>query len=107
MKRVGFLMKIKADVIDEYAEHHANVWPDMLDALRRHGWRNYSIFARDDGMLFGYVEVPESFENALEGMAEEEVNDRWQDFMAPYFEIPEGSHPDQNMIVLTEVFHTD
>jgi len=40
-------------------------------------------------------------------MAAEEVNDRWQEFMAPYFEIPEGSHPDENMVVLTEVFHTD
>ncbi len=107
MKRVGFLMKINPEMLDEYTEHHANVWPDMLDALRRHGWRNYSIFAREDGSLFGYVEVPDSFEKTLEGMAAEEVNDRWQDFMAPYFEIPEGSHPDENMVVLTEVFHTD
>ncbi len=107
MTRVGFLMKIRAEVMDEYADWHSKVWPDMLDALRRHGWRNYSIFARDDGTLFGYVEVPDTFEKALEDMAGEEVNDRWQVFMAPYFEIPEGSNPDENMVVLKEVFHTD
>lgn len=107
MKRVGFLMKVRADMLEEYADWHAKVWPDMLDALRRHGWRNYSIFAREDGTLFGYVEVQETFEKALEDMAGEEVNIRWQEFMAPYFEIPDGSHPDQNMIVLEEVFHTD
>lgn len=107
MKRVGFLMKIKADTLEEYAEHHANVWPEMLAALRKHGWRNYSIFARDDGTLFGYVEVPDSFDASLAGMAEEDVNGRWQEFMSPYFEIPDGSHPDENMVVLREVFHTD
>ena len=107
MKRVGFLMKIRPETLQEYTEHHANVWPEMLEALRRNGWRNYSIFAKDDGTLFGYVEVDESFEKSLEGMAGEEVNDRWQEFMAPYFEIPEGGHPDQFMIELTQVFHTD
>lgn len=40
-------------------------------------------------------------------MSREEVNGRWQEFMSPYFEIPDGSHPDQNMVVLREVFHTD
>lgn len=107
MKRVGFLMKIKPEVMEEYTYHHANVWPEMLDALRKHGWRNYSIFAKDDGTLFGYVEVDDTFEKALEGMAGEEVNDRWQEFMAPYFEIPKGARPDQMMIELTQVFYTD
>ena len=79
----------------------------MLDALRRHGWGNYSLFMRPDGLMFGYVEVAESFEASLEGMAGEEINSKWQELMAPYFEIPEGSHADQNMIELEEVFHLD
>ena len=32
---------------------------------------------------------------------------RWQQFMEPYFEIPPGSRPDQMMVELEEVFHTD
>ena len=31
----------------------------------------------------------------------------WQDLMAPYFEISEGSAPDKSMIELEEVFHLD
>jgi L-rhamnose mutarotase len=38
VKRVGFLLKVKEDRIEEYKEHHRNVWPELLDALRRHGW---------------------------------------------------------------------
>jgi L-rhamnose mutarotase len=40
-------------------------------------------------------------------MAREEVNQRWQDFMASYFEGLGGAHADQNMQELEEVFHLD
>ena len=74
MKRVGFLLKVKQDKIEEYRQHHEAVWPEMLDALRRTGWHNYSLYMRPDGLLFGYFETPESFQTALDGMAGEEIN---------------------------------
>ena len=107
MKRVGFLLKVKADKLGEYKKHHEAVWPEMLEALRRTGWHNYSIFAREDGLLFGYFETPDSYQTALDGMAQEEINTRWQDFMAPYFENLSGTHADQSMVELEEVFHLD
>ena len=58
-------------MIEEYKRHHEAVWPEMLDALRRHGWRNYSLYMRDDGMLFGCFEAEESFQASLDGMAAE------------------------------------
>ena len=107
MQRVGFLLKVKEDRIEEYREHHRNVSRDMLDALRRHGWRNYSLFMRPDGVMFGYVEVPESFQSALDGMAGEDANSRWQALMEPFSEPPDGGRPDENMVELVEVFHLD
>ena len=107
MKRIGFVLKIKPDKIEEYKEHHENVWPEMREALRRQGWHNYSLFMREDGLLFGYFETPESFEAALAGMEEEPINTRWQDFMAPYFESPEETHADKMMVELEEIFHLD
>ena len=107
MKRIGFLLKVKQEKLDEYIKHHETVWPEMLDALRRTGWHNYSIFAREDGLLFGYFEAADSFEASLAGMAKEEINARWQEFMAPYFENLSGAHADESMVELKEVFHTD
>ncbi len=107
MKRVGFLLKVKPEKLQEYKEHHKRVWPEMLDALRHTGWHNYSIFTREDGLLFGYFETPESFQTALDGMSREEVNARWQDFMAPYFEGLGDAHADESMLELEEVFHLD
>lgn len=107
MKRVGFLLKVKQDKIDEYKKHHEAVWPEMLAALSKHGWHNYSLFMKEDGTLFGYFETPESFQAALDGMAGEEINDKWQAFMAPYFESLDGAHADESMVQLEEVFHLD
>jgi L-rhamnose mutarotase len=110
MTRVGFVLQVRPDRLEDYRAAHAAVWPEMLDALSRHGWRNYSLFLRDDGALFGYVEVDGSFEDALAGMATEDVNARWQAAMAPYFATDataSGRPADTMMEQLAEVFHLD
>lgn len=107
MKRVAFLLKVKEAKIAEYKKHHESVWPEMFEALRRTGWHNYSLFMREDGLLFGYFETPESFQAAIDGMAKEDINTKWQDFMAPYFEGIGTTHADKMMIELEEVFHLD
>jgi L-rhamnose mutarotase len=107
MKRVGFIFKIKEGMIEEYKMHHSAVWPEFLEALYRNGWRNYSIFLKPDGTLFGYFEAETSFDASLEGMAKEEINSKWQEFMKPYFDEINGKNPDTAMVELEEVFHTD
>ncbi len=106
MQRVAFILKVKPDMIEEYKRRHREVWPEMLQALRETGWHNYSLFMRDDGLLFGYVET-DDFQKALDEMAKREVNLRWQREMAPFFVIEPGRRPDQSMQVLEEVFHLD
>ncbi len=104
MERVCFLLKVKKEKIAEYKSRHAEVWPEMLAALSETGWRNYSIFLRDDGLLVGYCEV-ESFTKALEDMKRYPVNERWQQWMATFFEGMGTGGADDNMIRLEEVFH--
>lgn len=106
MHRVGFCFKVKPEAIPEYRERHRAVWPEMLQALRETGWHNYSLFLRDDGLLFGYLET-DDFEKAQAEMAKREINARWQKEMGPFFESLQGRRPDENMLVLEEVFHLD
>ena len=106
MQRVCFLLQVKKDRLDEYKERHRHVWPDMLEALRQTGWHNYSLFLRDDGLLVGYLETPD-FEKALAGMASQEVNARWQQDMAGFFEGGDRKKADEQMATLAEVFHLD
>ena len=104
-ERVCFQLQVKPDRIAEYRERHAAVWPEMLRALKRAGWNNYSLFLRDDGMLIGYVETP-SIADAQAAMAATEVNARWQAEMGEFFvdlDVP----PDEGFVRLTEVFHLE
>jgi len=104
MERVCFLLKVKADRLEEYRRRHEAVWPDMLQALRETGWRNYSLFLRDDGLLVGYFETTD-YAQAREGMAGREVNERWQREMSGFFEDLGGRRPDEGLLRLEEVFH--
>lgn len=106
MERVGFILKVKADRLAEYKARHQHVWPEMLTALQKTGWRNYSLFLRDDGLLFGYLET-DDFNAAIAGMSKTDVNQRWQTEMAPFFEGIAGRPADEGLIRLEEVFHLD
>ena len=106
MPRTGFILKVKKEKLEEYKARHKEVWPEMLDALRQTGWRNYSLFLRPDGSLFGYVEV-DDFDAAREAMSSYDVNSRWQQQMSAFFEDIDGTAPDSAMIKLEEVFHLD
>src|ERR1039458_6597670 len=75
--RVCFLLKVRADRLEEYRRRHQEVWPEMQDALRATGWHNYSLFLRPDGLLVGYLETPD-FEQARASMQNHPVNARWQ-----------------------------
>ena len=104
MERVCFLLRVRPDRLEAYKARHRAVWPEMLDALRAAGWRNYSLFLDADGLLVGYLET-EDFERAVAAMEETDVNARWQAEMAEFFELPSGERPDTGLRRLEEVFH--
>jgi L-rhamnose mutarotase len=106
MQRVCFQLQVKPDRLEEYKDRHLAVWPDMLRALAKTGWHNYSLFLRADGLLIGYFETP-SLDDALAGMAATEVNSRWQDEMADYFEDLGQQRPDTGFLQLEEIFHLE
>lgn len=105
MNRIGFQFKVRSDKIKAYKEIHQNVWPEMLEALRDAGWHNYTLFMREDGLVFGYFESEASLAEAQASMAKKDVNTRWQKFMAPFMEA--GSRPDENFLELEEYFHLE
>jgi L-rhamnose mutarotase len=101
-QRSAFVLRVKPDKIEEYAAAHRAVWPEMLDALRGAGIRNYTIFL-DGNRVFGYFES-DDLDAAAAHMAEQDVSRRWQDAMA---ELLEERVPDAGPPSLPEVFRLD
>ncbi len=102
--RYCFQLQVRPERMAEYVERHQAVWPEMQDALRATGWRNYSLFLRDDGLLIGYVES-DDLAASQAAMAETDVNARWQAEMAEFFTGIDGRPPDEGFELLQEVFH--
>lgn len=105
MKRVGFQFKVRQDRLEDYLAIHQSVWPEMLEALRQSGWHNYTLFMREDGLVFGYFETEESLQAAQAKMAATEVNARWQAFMSQFTD--DQGRPDEAFVELIEYFHLD
>jgi L-rhamnose mutarotase len=104
MPRYCFNLQVRPERMAEYVERHQAVWPDMQDALRATGWRNYSLFLRSDGLLVGYVES-DDLDASRAAMTRTEVNARWQAEMAEFFTGIDGRPPDEGFELLQEVFH--
>ncbi len=104
MERIAFLMALRPAAEEEYRRAHAEVWPELLNVLRKAGARNYSIFLSDH-QLFGYLEV-DDFDSFRRHMAGSEVNGRWQTEMTrlidPMTDPQTGFHRR-----MEEVFHVD
>ena len=101
-QRVGFVLRVKPDRVDDYVRAHRKVWPEMLEALKGAGIRNYTIF-RDGNRMFGYFEADE-LAAAAAYLDQQEVSTRWQDAMA---DLLEERVPDAGPPPLAEIFRLD
>ena len=101
-QRSAFVLRVRPEKVDAYLDAHRSVWPEMLDALRSAGIRNYTIF-RAGNEMFGYFEADDMA--AVEAyLAGQEVSARWQDAMADLLEerVPDAGPPS-----LEEIFRLD
>ena len=97
VKRVGMVVKVKKEMLEEYKKLHADNNPGVRHLLEKYHMRNFSIFlvqlADGDWYEFGYYEY---WGNDLEGdMAKldaEPENVKWLELCDP---MQEGILPDQ------------
>ena len=104
MIRKAFVMEVYPDKHEEYEKRHNDIWPEMIEELRKHGGSNYSIFLdKETNRLFGYVEIED--EEKWSRMASTEINQKWWDYMDPVMK----TNPDKSPVSvdLKEVFHMD
>ena len=106
MARYCFTLQVRPEMLTEYRARHAAVWPEMCRALAATGWRNYSMFARADGLVVGYVES-DDLDAAVAAMGATAVNARWQAAMRPFFTGLDGGAADTAMTRLEQVFNLD
>ncbi|MGR5143171.1 L-rhamnose mutarotase [Photobacterium sp. DNB23_23_1] len=87
-QRLGSVVEIRPECIDEYCRLHTDTWPEVLAQNSDSNLRNYSIFLRKlpDGKdyLFSYVEYwGKDFEADMKRMSENKTVIKWWDKCKP------------------------
>ena len=103
MARYAWTARLRPDRIDDYVTAHANVWPDVLAAIRAAGIRDYSIWLFGD-RVFAQYEVDGDHEEALRIEAAAEATGRWRAEMRELF-VPELAT--EGVTWLPEIFRLD
>lgn len=87
MQRIGFLIKVRPEKLDEYLKLHSPIWPELAAELKAAGMRNYSLWLKPDGTEFGYLEC-DDWAAVCAYLDTSEVHARWQTLMREFLETP-------------------
>lgn len=109
MKWFGQIVGVDPDRIGEYAKHHDEIWPEIVDALRVADIRNYSIFFQDD-LLFAYFEYhgpDDDFDQRMAAIAEAPRMEEWWSTVGPMQRPFADREPGEFWKNMRCVFHLD
>ena len=85
MPGYAWVLEVRPGYEVEYLKRHDEIWPEMLEALREAGIRNYNIF-RHGLTLFGYFET-DDLEATKAALRVSPADKRWSEWMAPIMKI--------------------
>lgn len=102
METLAFRMTLKAGMRDEYERRHREIWPELAEALRAAGIRDYWIFLDEStGHLFATFKREAS--HSTDALPTLPVMRKWWDYMAELM----ATNPDNSPVStpLVPVFH--
>ena len=103
-KRVAFTMKIKPGMKDEYKKRHDEIWPELVELLKKSGVYDYSIFLDEStDTLFAFQRV--RGDASSQDLGQLEIVQKWWKHMADIMVTNDDNSPVSNPI--TEVFRMD
>ena len=104
MIRSAGIMKLYPGAAKEYEKRHDEIWPELVESIKSHGAKNYSIFLnKETNELFSYLEIED--EELWEKRAGSEITKKWWKYMEDLMETNLDSSP--IFIPIDEVFHLD
>lgn len=80
MEKYAWKAIVKEGCLDEYCKRHNEIWPEMVEVLKKAGICNYTIW-NVGNELFGYYECENGIEYSSKVQAESAVVDKWNEFM--------------------------
>jgi len=69
MKRISAVFKIKPELIEEYKKIHSNIWLEIKDIEKEAGFNNFSMFYRENGTVYTYMEIESDYDKVMEKLS--------------------------------------
>ncbi len=106
MKRMGRIIRVKPEHLEEYQRIHAAVWPDVLKVISAANMTNYSIFLKEpENLLFAYLEYTGTdFDADMKRLGEEPAMQRWWTLTDPMQEPVDTRAPGEWWAEMRSVF---
>jgi L-rhamnose mutarotase len=106
MRRIGQIINIKPEAIEEYERIHADVWPEVLATIAACNIRNYSIF-RHGTLLFAYFEyIGNDLAADMKKMAADPKTQEWWTITDPMQDPLPDHASGEWWTVMKQVFYT-
>lgn len=80
MEKYAWKGLIKKGCLEEYCRRHDEIWPEMIDVLKKAGIKNYTIW-NVGNELFGYYECTKGIAFAAKVQSESPVVKKWDEYM--------------------------
>jgi len=97
-------MTLTEGQVEEYETRHREIWPEMLEAITRCGYTNYTLF-RAGQTVVGYAECVPNVETAASLMNAEPVTARWNESFQGVIEVAPATGGFS--IPLTSIWHLE
>lgn len=107
MKRIGEMIKIKPEGLEQYKAYHAAPLPGVNEILKACSIQNYSIYQRGDYMFAYYEYVGEDFDADMAKVAADPATQKWWDLVKPLMQPLEDRKENEFWSGMEEVYHLD
>ena len=106
-QRYAMAVRLKNEKREFYIENHANVWPEVIEELKKVNVKNYSIYLKED-FMFGYLEYAgDDFDGDMAEMQKIPIVDKWTKLMISCFTPFPNNEDNESWVMMDEIFHLD
>lgn len=109
MQRMGHVIGLNAEKIEEYKRLHADVWPGVLKTISECNIKNYSIYLKEpESLLFAYYEYHGTdYAADMAKMAADPETQKWWSVCEPCQKPLDTRKQGEWWAKMEEVFHLD
>ena len=105
MEKFAWKGYIKEGCFDEYCRRHDEIWPELVEVMKKAGMKNYTVW-NIGNELFGYYECENGIDYATKVKSESPVIKKWDEYMSDILIMDKDPVTNRNSL-LKKVFEMD